>query len=95
MNRSWKLLGGVASVMVTSVCLVPWASAAVATTSRVSVSTAGSQEGGIGSSSYKPAISQDGRFVAFASYSSNLVPNDTNHAGDVFVRDRWKGRRGG
>lgn len=35
-----------------------------------------------------PAISDDGRFVAFASQASNLVPGDTNDRSDVFVRDR-------
>jgi len=35
-----------------------------------------------------PAISADGRFVAFASQASNLVSNDTNGQTDVFVRDR-------
>ena len=34
-----------------------------------------------------PAISADGRDVAFMSYASNLVPGDTNHSRDVFVRD--------
>jgi Tol biopolymer transport system component len=38
--------------------------------------------------SFEPAISADGRFVAFASYASNLVAGDTNHQPDVFVRDR-------
>lgn len=33
------------------------------------------------------AISNDGRFVAFMSDSSNLVPNDTGSTRDVFVRD--------
>jgi len=33
------------------------------------------------------AISADGRFVAFASKASHLVPGDTNDAFDVFVRD--------
>jgi Tol biopolymer transport system component len=32
-------------------------------------------------------ISDSGRFVVFASTSSNLVPGDTNRAWDVFVRD--------
>ncbi len=36
----------------------------------------------------QPAISADGRFVAFASYATNLVPGDTNGSQDVFVRDR-------
>ena len=33
-----------------------------------------------------PAISADGRFVAFESEATNLVPGDTNGAFDVFVR---------
>jgi Tol biopolymer transport system component len=33
------------------------------------------------------SISNDGRFVAFNSYSANLVPNDRGHGPDVFVRD--------
>jgi Tol biopolymer transport system component len=36
-------------------------------------------------------ISADGRFVAFDSSASNLVPGDTNDEDDVFVRDRWRG----
>jgi hypothetical protein len=35
-----------------------------------------------------PSISADGRFVAFTSLSSDLVPNDVNGVSDVFVRDR-------
>jgi Tol biopolymer transport system component len=34
-----------------------------------------------------PAISGDGRYVAFASNATNLVPGDTNGRTDVFVRD--------
>jgi len=37
--------------------------------------------------SIDPAISADGRFVAFESDATNLVPNDTNNLRDVFVRD--------
>ena len=37
------------------------------------------------------AVSADGRFVAFVSFSDNLVPGDTNGAPDVFVRDRLTG----
>ncbi|HVM11538.1 MAG TPA: hypothetical protein VM638_03545 [Actinomycetota bacterium] len=33
------------------------------------------------------AISGDGRFVAFASGSTNLTPNDTNVSSDIFVHD--------
>lgn len=35
-----------------------------------------------------PTISADGRFVAFAAKSSNLVAGDTNNQFDVFVHDR-------
>ena len=38
--------------------------------------------------SFDPAISADGRFVAFASYATNLVAGDTNRVEDVFVHDR-------
>jgi len=55
-------------------------------TSRVSISS----NGGQGSGGY-PAISADGRYVAFVSYSSKLVRGDTNNAADVFVRDRRAG----
>jgi serine protease len=39
--------------------------------------------------SYYPSISADGRFVAFGSSASNLVPGDTNGQPDVFVHDRF------
>jgi len=35
-----------------------------------------------------PALSPDGRYVAFESSTSNLVPGDTNEVGDIFLRDR-------
>ncbi|MCY7320456.1 MAG: calcium-binding protein [Phormidesmis sp. CAN_BIN36] len=56
---------------------------------RVSVGINGQQSNG---KSYgvvsSPSISADGRFVAFASDASNLVPNDLLGAPDVFVYDR-------
>ena len=38
-----------------------------------------------------PAISGDGRHVAFASVSPDLVQGDTNAAEDIFVHDRQTG----
>jgi Tol biopolymer transport system component len=53
------------------------------TTVRASVSARG-EEGH--SDSLEPAISADGRWLAFTSFSNNLIPNDTNTGGDIFVR---------
>lgn len=38
-----------------------------------------------------PAINPDGRFVAFRSFASNLVPGDTNSSSDIFLHDRMSG----
>jgi Tol biopolymer transport system component len=51
---------------------------------RVSVSSDGVE--GNGSSAW-PSISSNGRYVAFRSSATNLVPGDTNEAGDAFVHD--------
>jgi uncharacterized repeat protein (TIGR01451 family) len=67
----------------------------IGVTSMVSVSSTGAH-GNLPSG--QPAISADGRYVAFASAASNLVPGDTNrvfdasgnlvsHGIDIFVRD--------
>lgn len=37
--------------------------------------------------SYSPALSADGRYVAFTSRAGNLAPNDDNRESDVYVRD--------
>ena len=58
------------------------------TTERASVSTAGAQADGLTAYS---SISADGRFVAFESMATNLVPGDTNGSMDIFVRDRQLG----
>jgi Tol biopolymer transport system component len=41
--------------------------------------------------SINPSISADGRYVAFASSATNLVPNDTNGHYDIFVHDMETG----
>lgn len=58
------------------------------TTVRASSSSTG--EGANGWSQF-PAISADGRFVAFRSWATNLVPQDANSVLDVFVRDLERG----
>src|SRR5690606_15483762 len=57
-------------------------------TTRVSVASDGTESG---AHSLYPAISGDGRYVAFESWGSNLVPGDTNGTLDVFVHDRVTG----
>jgi Tol biopolymer transport system component len=58
-------------------------------TSRVSVATGGVQANDL---SRDVTLSADGRFVAFGSWATNLVPNDTNGAAEVFVHDRQTGQ---
>jgi Tol biopolymer transport system component len=57
-------------------------------TERVSVDSGGAQGNSL---SEFNSISADGRYVAFRSLSSNLVPGDTNGVWDVFVHDRRSG----
>ena len=52
----------------------------------VSIASYGTQ-GNLGAEFGIPAVSEDGRYVAFVSRSTNLVTNDTNDSRDVFVRD--------
>ena len=55
------------------------------TISRVSVTSTGGQVDG---RSDTPSVSAGGRVVAFDSYASNVVPNDTNDYADVFTFTR-------
>jgi Tol biopolymer transport system component len=54
------------------------------TTVRVSVDSAGNQ---VRNGGEFPAISGNGRVVAFESFDSHLVPNDHNGHNDIFVHD--------
>jgi hypothetical protein len=56
------------------------------TTERVSVGVVGQQGNG---TCHYAAVSSDARYVAFDSFASNLVVNDTNGQRDIFVRDRF------
>lgn len=58
-------------------------------TSRVSIRSDG---GEANSESYGPAISGDGRYVIFGSFADNLIDNDFDESGDVFVHDRQTGQ---
>jgi Tol biopolymer transport system component len=57
------------------------------TTRRVSTGNGGPPDGG----SFEPAISRDGRFIAFVSDANNLVRGDRNRSPDVFVKDMQDG----
>ncbi len=56
---------------------------------RVSVDSSGAQANN--DSDDEPAISGDGRYVAFESLASNLVPSDTNDVTDIFRKDLQTG----
>jgi Tol biopolymer transport system component len=58
------------------------------TTERVSLGLASAEAN---NHSFAPAISGDGRYVAFASFASNIVANDLNDESDIFVYDRTAG----
>lgn len=51
---------------------------------RASLSSTGAEPN---NESASPSISGDGRFVVFDSDADNLVPNDLNSRGDIFLRD--------
>ncbi len=55
------------------------------TIERVSINNDGFEGNG---SSCKPGINAEGRYVAFESFASNLVEEDTNGRKDIFVFDR-------
>ncbi len=52
-------------------------------TSRVNVGYDGTESNGF--TGYDMSFSADGRILAFLSHATNLVPGDTNGAGDIFV----------
>jgi Tol biopolymer transport system component len=74
-----------ASVASTLLAGVTALGAATPSTQRVSVDRAHGDTNGV---SIEPAVSATGRFVAYESSASNLVPSDTNGAVDIFVYDR-------
>ena len=55
------------------------------TTSRISVGQSGEQA--VGGDSTDPAISANGRFIAYTSEATNLYVHDDNSASDIFVYD--------
>jgi Tol biopolymer transport system component len=78
----------VGAAIVVTVFAEPAAAQTRGLVARESVSSLGDEAFGWSGS---PALSADGRFVAFASSAADLVPGDTNQDTDVFVRDRQTG----
>src|SRR5450759_2831143 len=78
----------VSSIVGTSLPVAAAAAGGVGSTTRVSTDSNGAEGN---SYSEWQSISADGRYVAFASGASNLVPGDTNGARDIFVKDTTTG----
>jgi Tol biopolymer transport system component len=57
-------------------------------TTRASVASGGGQANAATDGLTSTALSADGRYLTFSSAATNLVPNDSNAATDVFVHDR-------
>ena len=97
-GMGWKLAigGGVVAVSVVAVAVV-WGltrddteeaqrfDPAALTTGVLTVGIDGEPANG---QSWAPSISAEGRFIAFESDATNLVPDDTNDARDIFLLDR-------
>ena len=85
-NLSTNAANGVENIYVRNTCntLVTTSAACVASTVLVSHATGTSPPAANGNSA-APAISSDGTTVAFISFSSNLVPLDTNAVEDIFL----------
>lgn len=85
-SRAAMLLRLASSALIVTLALPVPVSAQ--TVQRVSVSSSGDAGN---RPSRRPSLSADGRYVAFESAASNLVPNDRNGVWDVFVHDRLTG----
>ena len=57
------------------------------TSNTVLVSVSMNGTGGANADANYPSVSADGRYIAFSSYASNLVPGATNGRPNIFVRD--------
>jgi Tol biopolymer transport system component len=78
---------GAADVFVRDTCIGALSGCTPSTT-LASVASDGSQPN---DDSRGAAINSDGRYIAFSSVASNLVPGDTNNMADIFLRDTCTG----
>jgi Tol biopolymer transport system component len=86
-GRPRALLAGALALAFLASAMPP-ALSAEGGTERVSVDSTGADPDG---DSHDPAVSADGRYVAFASEAGDLVEGDENSTTDVFVVDRMAG----
>jgi len=89
------MLAGAAALVAVAGSLAP-ASATIGKTERASERKGGGQANGPSPAITvpdltSPAMSLDGRYVAFSSDATNLVEGDSNGVADVFVKDRGDG----
>jgi Ca2+-binding RTX toxin-like protein len=87
--QSWRQLPKLVGLNLLAASLVLGAAVADAgLTVRVSVASDGTQGDNF---SFSPALSADGRFVAFESAADTLVAGNTDNTIDIFVHDRETG----
>ena len=79
---------GLSATDTVDVQVIGFAARDLPATTRVSVSSDGTEGNGM---SRRATVSANGRYVAFDSSASDLVIGDTNNTRDVFVHDRWTG----
>ena len=79
---------GLSATDTVDVHVIGFAARDLPATTRVSVSSDGTEGNGM---SRRATVSANGRYVAFDSSGSDLVIGDTNNTRDVFVHDRWTG----
>lgn len=87
LRKSLGVCATVLALLVVTTSAASWAAVSPGTTERVSVDSSGNEGNG---SSEVSAMSDDGRFVAFVSGSTNLVPGGSSFQ-NVFVHDRQTG----
>jgi Tol biopolymer transport system component len=86
-----KSLGTALSTVALAVGVAPSALGDTTATELISVSTlTGLPASGRLTEALRP-ISADGRYVAFEGWQDDIVPGDSNHVDDIFVRDRQNG----
>ncbi|MFI5494351.1 TolB family protein [Actinoplanes sp. NPDC051859] len=85
---NWARRAVPAGVALTVLATAVPAAAAEAPTELISIASSGAQGAGHGIKYTLPQVSGDGRFVAFRSAATDIVPGDGNGTTDIFLRDR-------